>query len=126
MRDHIRILGWLYVACGAMMLVFGVVFGGIFGAAGLGLMAWRGAVFGGVGAFIALCMAVVSLPSIVEGWALLTGKPWSRILGIVLSVMNLASFPIGTLIGAYGLWVLLNDETRRLLDAGDPRLRRGS
>jgi hypothetical protein len=45
------------------------------------------------------------------------------VLGFVLSVLQLASFPVGTLIGGYGLWVLLNDESRRMLEAGDPRYR---
>ncbi len=41
-------------------------------------------------------------------------KPWSRVLGIVLSVLNLLNFPIGTVLGIYGLWVLLNKDTERL------------
>lgn len=127
MRDHIRILGWLYVASGAVVLLLAGLFAALFGFAGF--FVGRGqdaAILGGIGAVVAVFMTVMSLPAIVLGWGLLTWKPWSRMLGIVLSVLHLPGFPTGTLIGAYGLWVLLNDESKRLLDAGDPRLRVGA
>jgi hypothetical protein len=125
MRDHIKILGWLYVVSGALVLGVAVLFGSVFGLAGFFTRGQDGAVLGVIGAVVAGFILVMSLPAIILGWGLLTWKPWSRILGIVLSVLHLASFPIGTLIGAYGLWVLTNDETRRLLEMGDPRLRPG-
>ncbi|HEX8242247.1 MAG TPA: hypothetical protein VF541_02080 [Longimicrobium sp.] len=124
MREHVRILGWLYVASGAVVLLLAALFGAIFGFAGL--FAARGedaAILGVLGAVIALFITLMSLPSIVLGWGLLTWKPWSRMLGVVLSVLHLPSVPVGTLLGGYGLWVLLNDDTRRVLEAGDPRLR---
>ncbi|HEX8904948.1 MAG TPA: hypothetical protein VF771_08925 [Longimicrobiaceae bacterium] len=122
MRDHLKILGWVYVVNGAIVLLMAALFGAMFGFAGF--FAERGqdaAILGGIGAVIAVFITLMSLPAIVLGWGLLTWKPWSRTLGIILSVLHLPGFPTGTLIGAYGLWVLLNDETKRLLEAGDPR-----
>lgn len=119
MRDHLKILGWLYVVTGAFTLLLAIVFGAFFGFGAL--FAARGqdaAVIGGIGAILLLFISLMSLPAIVLGWGLLTHKPWSRVLGIVISVLHLASVPIGTLIGAYGLWVLLNDETKWLLSGG--------
>lgn len=123
MREHVRILGWLYVASGAVVLLLAALFGAIFGFAGLVAGRGDGLILGGIGAVIALFITLMSLPSIVLGWGLLTWKPWSRMLGVVLSVLHLPSVPVGTLLGGYGLWVLLNDDTRRVLEAGDPRLR---
>ena len=126
MREHIRILGWLNVVGGGMMLAIGIVCATAFGVAGM--LSGRGEeamVFGGVGTLIVAIMAVLSLPALVLGWGLLTWKPWARTLGVVLSILHLFSFPVGTLMGGYGLWVLLNDESRRLLEAGDPRLLSG-
>ena len=34
-------------------------------------------------------------------------RPWGRVLAIIDSGISLISFPIGTIMGAYGLWVLL-------------------
>ena len=56
------------------------------------------------------------LPSLITGYGLLYFKPWARIVGIVLSAVSLINFPIGTAVGIYGLWVLLNKETERLFD----------
>ena len=124
MRDHIKVLGWLYVAGGVLMLLLGFFFGSLFGVAGL--LSERGedaAVLGGIGAALAVFIGVLGVPSLLCGWGLLTLRRWSRVLGIVLSFLQLANFPLGTLVGGYGLWVLLNDDARRLLENGDPRLR---
>lgn len=43
---------------------------------------------------------------IINGWALLNRKPWARILTIILSILSLLSFPIGTIVGIYGLWAM--------------------
>ncbi|HEV7590841.1 MAG TPA: hypothetical protein VGO40_22210 [Longimicrobium sp.] len=119
MRDRLKILGWLYAASGAVILLLATVIGTIFGVAGVAASSALG-VFGFV---VAIFVAAIALPSLVCGWGLLNYKPWARVLGIILSVLQLANFPVGTAIGGYGLWVLLNDESQRLLEAGDPRYR---
>jgi hypothetical protein len=53
----------------------------------------------------------------VLGWGLLKFKPWARILGIVLCAINLINIPFGTILGAYGLWVLLNKDTERIFSS---------
>jgi hypothetical protein len=118
MRDHLKILGWLYAASGGVTLLVAAVIGTLLGAVGVASAA---AAVGIVGFVVALIVGVIALPSLICGWGLLNYKPWARTLGIVLSVLQLPSFPVGTALGAYGLWVLLNDESRRMLEAGDPR-----
>ena len=122
MRDHLKILGWLYLVSGGLVLLLAAVFGTLFGVAGVIAGGEEGgALIGGLGLVFALFIAVMGIPSLICGWALLNYKPWARMLGIILSALQLANFPVGTLIGGYGLWVLLNDESRRMLEAGDPR-----
>jgi len=122
MRDHLKVLGWLYAASGALAVLLGIGLAMLFGAAGIVTGdADGGMVIGGFGFLLAMFVAALGLPSVICGWALLNYRPWSRTLGIVLSALQLASFPFGTALGGYGLWVLLNDESRRLLEAGDPR-----
>ena len=118
MRDHLKILGWLYAASGGVTLLVAAVIGTLLGAVGVASAA---AAVGIVGFVVALIVGVIALPSLICGWGLLNYKPWARTLGIVLSVLQLPSFPVGTALGGYGLWVLLNDESRRMLEAGDPR-----
>ncbi|PYT24171.1 MAG: hypothetical protein DMG57_29615 [Acidobacteria bacterium] len=63
-------------------------------------------------------LMTLSLPGIVVGVGLLRFRPWARILGIVLSVLDLNDVPLGTAVGIYGFWVLLSPETERLFRAG--------
>jgi hypothetical protein len=71
---------------------------------------------------IGLCIAgfllLLSAPAIIGGWGLVKGKSWSRVLMIVISALHLLSFPVGTALGIYGLWVLLNEQSRQLLEGG--------
>jgi hypothetical protein len=57
---------------------------------------------------------ILSLPGIVAGVGLLKYRPWARVLTIVLSALNLMNIPFGTILGVYGLWVMLSDAGSRL------------
>jgi hypothetical protein len=118
LRDHLKVLGWLYVATGGLVLLLAAVAGTILGVAGLATAA---AELGVVAFAVSIVIAAIAVPSLICGWGLLTYRPWARVLGIVLSALQLGNFPIGTAMGGYGLWVLLNEDAKRLLDAGDPR-----
>lgn len=113
MRKHIEILAYLNIVWGVL-----TVFGGLivaFFVAGSGLISgddtamWvTSLVGGGIGFFIAAMGGV----SILAGWGLLKRQEWARILIIVLSILSLPGFPIGTALGVYGLWVMFNDEVK--------------
>lgn len=53
---------------------------------------------------------VLSIPGIIAGMGLFKRKEWARILTLVLSVLHLLSFPIGTAVGVYSIWVLVQPE----------------
>jgi len=72
-----------------------------------------------VGSVIALALTPGAVARIVGGIALLMRKPWARVLVLVLAVLDLLSIPIGTLVGIYTIWVLLQDEAKALL-ASEP------
>ncbi len=71
-----------------------------------------------VGIAVAVLLVILSLPSIIGGIGLLKRKPWSRILIIVLSILHLFSFPIGTAIGIFSLYVLFQDQARGEFEYG--------
>lgn len=126
MRDHVKILGILNIAMGCLSAVAGVIvlliFGGLAGVVGVSATDQDAAVAAPVIAIVGVCIAifllVLGLPAIVGGWGLLKFKPWAKILVLILSVLHLFHIPLGTALGIYGLWVLLNDETRRLFETG--------
>jgi hypothetical protein len=55
-----------------------------------------------IGAFL----TVVAVAGIAAGWGLLDRRPWARSLAIVLGIIKLLEFPIGTALGIYTLWAL--------------------
>jgi len=51
-----------------------------------------------------------SIPGIIAGIGLLRRKEWARILALILSVIGLLNFPVGTAVGVYSIWALVNPE----------------
>ncbi|MFQ5789492.1 MAG: hypothetical protein ACE5JI_03360 [Acidobacteriota bacterium] len=129
MQQHVKVLAVLYIVLSAMGVVAALLCLAIFGgSAGIvGIVAQeepdaRIAVpilgFLAVGLFIFLL--TLSVPGIFAGVGLLKFRPWARILAIILSALNLMNFPLGTVLGIYGLWVLLSKETELLFRPGLP------
>ena len=111
MKKHLNILGPLY-------LIFGLL--GVLVALG-----FLNAYFGywtppgkmkllfstsGWGSVLVFLFALVSLPGIIAGVGLLRGKPWARFLVLVLAFVNLMNIPLGSMLGIYAIWVVLNTE----------------
>jgi hypothetical protein len=118
-EKHVTLVGALHIGYSAFQILGGliallfIVGGGLLG----GLISEEGIVIGitfFIGAIISLWILLVSLPSIIGGVALLRYKPWGRYLVLVLSVLVLFNIPLGTAIGVYSIWVLLQDETAEL------------
>ena len=124
MQTHVKVLGVVYLAVGACMLILALflflTMGSVAGIVGATAEPQDAAiaipVLGLAGTALAAMLGIFSLPSLITGYGLVTFKSWARIVGIVLSAVSLINIPIGTIVGAYGLWVLLNKETERLFD----------
>ena len=125
MITHVKVLGVLNLVCGAFMLiaamVLALVLGGTAGIVGAAADAEDAAIaipiLGIAGSALSLVLIAFALPNLIIGWGLLSFKSWARIAGIVLSAISLINIPFGTILGIYGLWVLLHKDTERLFDA---------
>jgi hypothetical protein len=122
MDTHVRVLGVLNIAIGAIgLIVAALMLIGVGGAAGIisasadpDEAAIAIPILSIVGAFVMVVLFAFSAPAIVTGIGLLYFKPWARVLGIVLSAIALLGFPWVTILGVYGLWVLFSKDTERL------------
>lgn len=124
MAQHVRILAWLFLVYGAILLLIGIIIGFVIFGGGM-ISGDRTAMLatGGVAVFIVCLLFLISVPNLIAAWGLFGFRPWARILAIILSVLHLFSFPIGTALGAYALWVLLTAETQPLFTpAAVPRM----
>jgi len=124
METHVKVLGALTIVFGAMglfsALMLGFIFGGAataVGASGDPEAAVALPIIGITGVALVAFLVVWSLPGIIIGIGLLSLRPWARIGGIVVSLLCLIAFPLGTILGIYGLWVLFSKDTERLFAA---------
>lgn len=113
MDQHIRILAILYIIFGILgLLLAAAALAAGFGA-GFASQDPDAAAFGGTcGTIAAIVIAVLSLPNLIAGIGLKNRRQWARILTIILSILNLWQFPLGTALGVYGLWALLNEQSK--------------
>lgn len=122
MLTHVKVLAVLYIVLSGIGLLFGLLMffaaGTIASIVGVSASPEDAAIaipiLGIAGTALAFVLLLFSLPGLVTGWGLLNLRPWARIVGIILAVIGLINFPIGTAVGIYGLWVLLTKETERL------------
>ncbi len=110
LEQHRRILGILFIVTNALGLLGAVVVGVFFGGVGA-LLAASGQDTGeglALSALIALglggCLLVTSVPGLITGIGLLKRRPWSRVLALVLGILGLPNFPLGTALGIYAIW----------------------
>jgi uncharacterized membrane protein (DUF2068 family) len=123
MDQHIKIIAVLFIILGVISIVVAIGFFVLGAGVAATILSQDQSPDGQLGAawgggcitFIAALIALLSIPSIIAGWGLMKRKSWARGLTIVLAVLSLPSFPIGTAIGVYALVIMFDDETKRIL-----------
>jgi hypothetical protein len=118
MKKHVTIVGALQIGFSSLWLILSVVLYFIFNFA-------RGQVGDDPTAVKVLSFMAISLPlflglisvlGLIAGIALLNYKGWARIITIIVSALGCLNIPIGTLVGVYTIWVLMQDDTVKLFD----------
>jgi hypothetical protein len=116
----------MHVIFGAVTLlpafILPLIFGGIWSIVAVGAHdthapAILGVTFGVVLTIVLMVLAVSGGLSIAAGVGLLRNKAWGDVLAIIASVLHIANFPIGTIVGAVTMWVLLMREPRSAISA---------
>jgi len=119
MREHVTVVGALHIGLGALGILAAIIILAVTIGPGVLVLFLEGdseplTVLTIIGGAVALFLIVTSVPGIIGGIGLLKWKPWARILVMVLAVLDLLNIPIGTLLGIYTIWVLMQDETVQL------------
>lgn len=111
MEKHINIVGILYIILsifsflGAFMIFFGLrLIGNLADDPNANMILTI------IANVLSVIFVLVAVPGIIGGIGLIKRKNWARILVLILSVINLFNFPVGTVIGVYALWSLLQPE----------------
>ncbi len=117
LRLHVPVLGWLYVIANAALLVAGLVALILLGGIGVAVqdpIAYR--ILTLVGVLALVLFFLLGLPGLIAGIGLLRRRPWARILALVIGILGLAAFPIGTALGVYAFFVLLQAGASQYFD----------
>ena len=56
---------------------------------------------------------LLAVPLTLTGFGLLRAQGWARTMGMVVCALLIISLPFGSILGAYGLWVLTSLEVDR-------------
>lgn len=110
----IRALGWIHVVVGALGLIAVMFVVGIIALSPDKESRAPGMILPPLFLLSAFCF----LPSLIGGIGLLARQSWARLTMIVVSGFYVLLLPIGTPLGAFGLWVLLRREAGAAMAAG--------
>lgn len=113
MKDHINILGILWIVFGALSLFAALfillLFFGITLIPGVDFAA--GGILKVIGVIVGTYLGLLGLPKIIGGIGLLNGREWGRVIVIIMSFLSLVNVPVGTALGVYSLIVLFNRDS---------------
>ena len=109
MENHVKIVGWLWIANGIVSILMFIT----------GLIIVNTNVPGAQDALLITIGGICFfIPGIVAdfliGYGMFNYKSWARVLAIIFAIINLPLFPIGTALGIYTLIIMFNEETKAL------------
>jgi hypothetical protein len=118
LEDHKKILGVLYIVTGLfsilIMLILNAVFTMVYALVFEEVNHEEQAIFQFVMSIIRYVQVLVILiygaPSILAGIGLLMRQSWAMILALIVAALKLFSFPVGTAIGIYAIWIYAEDQ----------------
>jgi hypothetical protein len=120
MKDHIKIIGILWVVLGAFYLCLAFfAFLVFFGVAIIPNLDIEPGLLRLIGIIASSFLGLIGLPQIIGGLGLIQRKEWARILMLVVSFLSLFHVPFGTALGVYTMIVLFNPATVRLFQTGE-------
>jgi hypothetical protein len=120
MKKHVTVVGALQIGFSALWLIGAIFLFFVLNFArdvvGEDDIAKR--ILGLISTVLPLFLGVIAVLGLTGGIALLMYKGWARIFVIIISALGCFNIPIGTLVGVYSIWVLMQEETIKLFQNG--------
>ncbi len=116
MRKHVTVVGAIHIGFGILGLIGAIVVFFVLHFA-KGFVANEDVptmVLSFLSVSLPLLIGFMSTLGLVGGIGLLIFQSWARYLVMVVAAIGCLNIPIGTLLGVYSLWVLLQDDTIKL------------
>lgn len=111
MENHVRLIAYLHIGLSILniLILFLIYF--VLGLIGSCVSGPGGSIITVVANVLITFLAILSFPRFIGGIGLLRYREWARILIIIISFLNILSFPVGTAVGIYSIWGLVQKET---------------
>jgi len=110
-QKHITLVGVFHIVYHALGFIFGLFLFAILAFVGtLVIDPYEARILWWVGTCIGTFLIVLSVPGIIAGIWLLRRREWARILTLIVGALGLIDIPLGTALGVYTLWVLIQDD----------------
>jgi hypothetical protein len=120
MDTHVKTLGLFNILFGVFGLLLSLTVFAIYGGPVSIYTSMDDTVVGVLLAASAVFHVLLAVPCIVGGIYLRSFSEWARGVLIVTSALNILNIPIGSILGGYGLWVLLTEESDPLFSSPPP------
>lgn len=124
MSSHVAFVGVLFLLWGILTMLVGISTLALgVGAIALITSASRGSggqVAAGLTAAVFTTLALIAiawgLAHVIVAIPLRRRRAWARVVALMLGSIDLLLLPYGTAVGCYALWVLLNEQGKKLFE----------
>jgi hypothetical protein len=114
LESHVRAIGLFNILIGVVGLLLAVSFFLLFN--GVSYFGEGNSLENFATAAVMTVMGVLGLPMVFVGIMLLQFRPWARMAGVILGIFSFLHFPLGTILAAYELTILLSTDTDHLFN----------
>ncbi len=106
MEQHLKTLGIAHIVYSLLLVIPAVfVFGTLTSVGYLVDDPEAAQILPLVGTFVGAFLLLLAVPGLIAGLGVLYKKKWGLPVALVIGVLNVLCFPVGTALGVYTIWV---------------------
>ncbi len=115
-KKHVTMVAALHIGFGTIGVIGAIIVHFVIGFAGSFVkdVEVASTVLNFLSTGLPLIIGVISLIKLVGGIGLLSYQKWARIFVLIVSALGCLNIPIGTVIGVYSIWVLMQEEVIKM------------
>ncbi len=115
-KKHVTMVGALHIGFGTIGVIGAIILHFVMGFASSFVkdVEVASTVLNFLSTGLPLIIGVISVIKLAGGIGLLSFQKWARIFVLIVSAIGCLNIPVGTVIGVYSIWVLMQDDVIRM------------
>lgn len=111
MEKHIKVVAALHIGLSVLGIIIGIIAFAVLNLTGNFVEEVEAQkILAIIANVVVIVITTLSIPGLIAGIGLFKQKEWARILTLIISVLHLFNFPLGTAVGVYSIWSLVQPE----------------